>query len=201
MAITLFHAPNTRSSTVLALLEELGAPFALRLLDLQAGEGRSPEFLAVNPLGKVPTLLDGDTPVTEQVAICLHLADRFPQAGLAPAPDDPLRGRYLRWLVFYAASFEPAVIDRATQRDPAPQRMSPYGTYDAVMDAVAGMLTPGPYVLGERYSAADVVWGSALAWTLRFGIVPALPIFQDYAGRITARPAFQRARARDAAAG
>ena len=198
MGITLFHAPNTRSSGVLTLLEELGAPFDLRVLDMKGGENRQPAYLAVNPMGKVPAVLDGDKLVTEQVAIYLHLADRFPAAGLAPAVDDPDRGRYLRWMVFYAASFEPAVVDRALQRPDPPLAMSPYGTYEAVMAAVQGMLSPGPFVLGERFSAADVLWGSALAWTMMFGIVPKLPEFVAYAEQVTARPAFAKVRARDA---
>lgn len=198
MTVTLFHAPNTRSTGALTLLEELGAPYELRVLDMKGGENRRPEFLAVNPMGKVPALLDGGTLVTEQVAIYLHLADRFPAAGLAPATSDPQRGRYLRWLVFYAASFEPAVVDRALQRGDAPLAMSPYGTYDAVIEAVRGMLAPGPFVLGDTFSAADVLWGSALAWTMMFGIVPKLAEFTAYAERVTTRPAFERVRARDA---
>ena len=198
--IALYHAPNTRSSGALTLLEELGAPYELRALDMKGGENRLPAFLAVNPLGKVPAVLDGDTLVTEQVAIFIHLADRFPAAGLAPPLEDPQRGRYLRWLAFYAASFEPAVVDHAQKRDPAPQAMSPYGSYDAVMEAVRDhMLSPGPYVLGERFSAADVLWGSALSWTMMFGVVPQWPEFTAYARRVTARPAFARVRERDAA--
>lgn len=198
MTVTLFHAPNTRSTGALTLLEELGAPYELRVLDMKGGENRRPEFLAVNPMGKVPALLDSGTLVTEQVAIYLHLADRFPAAGLAPATSDPQRGRYLRWMVFYAASFEPAVVDRALQRGDAPLAMSPYGTYDAVIEAVRGMLAPGPFVLGDTFSAADVLWGSALAWTMMFGIVPKLAEFTAYAERVTTRPAFERVRARDA---
>jgi len=118
--ITFFHSPHTRSSSTAILLDELGAPHELRVLNMKAGEQRQPAYLAVNPLGKVPAILDGDTVVTEQVAIFIHLADRFPEAKLAPALDDPLRGAYLRWLVYYAACFEPALMDRGMQREPAP---------------------------------------------------------------------------------
>src|SRR5208337_2478729 len=115
--ITLYHSPNTRSSGILLLLEELGAPYELKLLNLKAGEQRQQPYLAVNPMGKVPAIEHNGAIVTEQVAILIYLADLFPEAGLAPAFDDPLRGPYLRWLVSYAACFEPAVVDRALQRE------------------------------------------------------------------------------------
>jgi glutathione S-transferase len=117
--LTFFHAPNSRSSGVLALLEEIGAEYELRVLNLKAGEQRAPAYLAVNPMGKVPALLHGDALITEQVAVYLYLADLYPDGGLAPRFDDPLRGPYLRWLAFYGSCFEPAVIDRAMKRDPA----------------------------------------------------------------------------------
>lgn len=198
--VTLFHAPRTRSSGVLTLLEELGAPYTLHVLDREREEHLAPAFRAVNPMGKVPALRDASgAVVTEQVAICLHLADLFPDAGLAPPPGDALRGPYLRWMVFHAACFEPALVDRALGREPGRRAMSPYGEYDTVIDAIADALAPGPYLLGDRFSAADVLWGSALGWTMQFGIVEKRPVFVDYAGRIAARPAAMRARAKDAA--
>ncbi len=116
--ITLYHAPNTRSSSTLLLLEELGAPYELKLLNFKAGEQRQPAYLAINPMGKVPAIEHNGAVVTEQVAILIYLADLFPEAGLAPALADPLRGPYLRWLVFYAACFEPAIVDKALNREP-----------------------------------------------------------------------------------
>lgn len=110
--ITLYHAPQTRSSGVRVLLEELAAPHTLEVIDLKAGQARDPAYLALNPLGKVPALRDGTAVVTEQAAIYLHLADLFPHSGLAPPIGDPLRGSYLRWMVFYGSSFEPAIVDR-----------------------------------------------------------------------------------------
>src|SRR5580698_4431329 len=104
--IILYHAPQTRSTGALILLEELGAPYALHVLNMKAGEQRQPAYLAINPMGKVPAVRDGDAVVTEQVAIFIHLADRFPEKQLAPAIGDPLRGPYLRWLAFYGSSFE-----------------------------------------------------------------------------------------------
>ena len=198
--VTLFHAPHTRSSGVLFLLEELGAPYRLQVLDQKAGEHRQPAFLAINPMGKVPALRDATgAVVTEQVAIMLHLADLFPAAGLAPPVGDPLRGPYLRWMVFYAATFEPAVVDRAAGREPAQRTMSPYGEFGTVLDTLVAALTPGPYLLGGRFSAADVLWGMALSWTTQFKLVPERPEIMDYIGRIWSRPALQRARERDAA--
>ncbi len=197
--LTLYHSPNTRSSGVLLLLEELGAPYELRVLNMKAGEQRQPAYLAVNPMGKVPALEHGDALITEQVAIFLYLADLFPEAGLAPPIGDPLRGPYLRWLVFYAACFEPAVIDRATKRDPAPLPMSPYGDYDTMLGTLVAQLGKGPYILGERFSAADVLWGTALTWTTMFKLVPELPQIVGYLARLAERPAAARAKAKDAA--
>lgn len=197
--VTLYHAPHTRSSGVLFLLEELGAPYRLHVLDQKAGAHRAADYLAVNPMGKVPALRDATgAVVTEQVAIMLHLADLFPAAGLAPPVGDALRGPYLRWMVFYAAAFEPAVVDRASGHEPVRRAMSPYGEYDTVMDAVSAALTPGPYLLGERFSAADVLWGTALGWTTSFKVVPERPEFMDYIRRVGGRPAALRARAQDA---
>jgi len=195
--ITFYYSPHTRASSTLALFEELGAPHALRVLNMKAGEQRLPAFLAVNPLGKVPAIVDGDTVVTEQVAIFIHLADLFPQAGLAPAPGDAQRGAYLRWLVYYAACFEPALCDRALQRDPGPHMSSPYGNFDAMLDVITTQLARGPYLLGDRFSAADILWGTALDWSMAFAGVPRLPALVTYVERIGARPAVRRAAERD----
>jgi glutathione S-transferase len=196
--ITLHHAPNTRSTGALILLEELGAPFELHLLNMKAGEQREPAYLAINPMGKVPAVTHGDALVTEQVAVFLYLADLFPQAGLAPAIGDPLRGPYLRWMAFYGSCFEPALIDRAQKREPASPSMSPYSDYDTMLKTLTDQLGKGPYLLGERFSAADVLWGTALSWTVKFGLVPELPVIKAYMDRVNTRPAVLRARARDA---
>ena len=196
--VTLYHSPNTRSTGALILLEELGAPYDLHVLNMKTGEQRQPAYLAVNPMGKVPALKHGEAIVTEQVAVYLYLADLFPEAGLAPPIGDRLRGPYLRWMVFYAACFEPAVVDRAAKHEPAPQAMSPYGDYDTMLGAVTAQLANGPYLLGERFSAADVLWGTALGWTTMFKLVPELPAIMAYVQRIGARPAAARVRAKDA---
>jgi glutathione S-transferase len=196
--VTLFHSPNTRSSGALVLLEELGADYELRVLDIKSSEQRGVDYLAINPMGKVPALKHGDAIVTEQVAIYLYLADLYPEAGLAPPIGDPLRGPYLRWMAFYGSSFEPAVVDRALKREPPPRSTSPYGDYDTTLKTLTDQLAPGPYLLGNRVTAADVLWGTALTWTTGFKLVPALPVIQAYIDRMNARPAVARVKARDA---
>jgi glutathione S-transferase len=196
--IVFFHSPNTRSSIALTLLEELGAPYELKVINMKAGEQRQPAYLAVNPMGKVPAVQHGDALITEQVAIFLYLADLFPTAGLAPPLGDPLRGPYLRWMVFYAACFEPAVGDRAMKREPGPQSMLAYGDFDTMLNTVAGQLAEGPYLLGKRFTAADILWGSGLSWTTMFGLIPERPAIKAYIERFNARPAVARVKALDA---
>ncbi|MGJ5206202.1 glutathione S-transferase family protein [Bradyrhizobium sp. HKCCYLR20261] len=195
--ITLYYSPQTRAAGARILLEELGAPYHLHVLNMKAGEQRKPEFLAINPLGKVPTVGHRGQIVTEQVAIFIYLADLFPQAGLTPALDDPLRGPYLRWIAYYGSSFEPAVIDHFMKREPAPVTQSPYADYETMLSALEAQLAKGPYLFGERMTAADILWGVAFNWTMMFGIVPRKDVFVRYAERITQRPAFQRVTASD----
>lgn len=199
MSIILYHASPSRSSGTLTLLEELGLPYEIRLLDLKAGDNHKPEFLAINPLGKVPAILHDGALITEQVAITIYLADIAADAGLGPSLHDPLRGPYLRWIAFYGSSYEPAVIDRALKRDSGGQAMSPYGTYEAVISALNAQLAKGPYLLGERFTAADVLWGVALDWTTSFGLVERTPVLGAYLDRVTTRPAFLRAKQKDEA--
>jgi glutathione S-transferase len=196
--VTFFHALNSRSVVARILLEELGADYEVHLLDLQAGTQREPAYLAVNPMGKVPAIRHGDAVVTEQGAVYLYLAELYPEAGLAPPVGDPLRGRFLRWLFFYGSCFEPAVVDRSMQREPAPMATSPYGDFDTTLGTLTAQLRAGPWLLGERFSAADVLWAGALQWTTMFKLVPELPEITAYIARFVARPAVARARAKDA---
>lgn len=195
--VTLYYSPQSRATGTRVLLEELGAPYDLHVLNMKAGEQRRPAYLAINPLGKVPAIRHGDALVTEQVAISIYLADLFPEAGLTPALNDPLRGPYLRWIAYYGSSFEPALIDKFMQREPAPITQSPYADYDTMLGALETQLAKGPYLLGERMTAADVLWGVAFTWTMMFGIVPRKDVFVRYAERIAARPAYQRINAED----
>ena len=197
--ITLFHAPQTRSTGTLVLLEELGAPYALHILNMKAGEQRQPAYLAINKLGKVPAIHHRGGLVTEQVAIFIYLADLFPNAGLAPSLDSPLRGPYLRWLVFYAACYEPGLVDTAMKREPAPLAMSPYGSFAAVLDTLMSQLSSTPYLLGEKISAADILWGQALRWGLMFKMLPDHDVLTKYVDAITQRPAALKVEAMDAA--
>ena len=191
--VTLHHSPNTRSTGALILLEELGADYELNVLNMKTGEQRQAAYLAVNPMGKVPAVEHAGALVTEQGAVFLYLADLYPEAGLAPPIGDPLRG-----MVYYGSSFEPAVIDRALKREPAPASTNPYGDYDTMLATLTDQLAKGPYLLGETFSAADVLWGTALGWTTRFKLVPETPVILDYIARVGARPAVARARAKDA---
>ncbi|MGA3302775.1 MAG: glutathione S-transferase family protein [Methylovirgula sp.] len=196
--ISLYHAPNSRSSATLLLLQELGLPYDLHVLNMKAGEQRQPPYLAINPMGKVPAIKHGDAIITEQVAIFIYLADLVPEAALAPVIGDPQRGPYLRWLVFYGSSFEPAVVDRSLQREPGRPAMMPYGDFDTMFSTLVKQLEGGPYMLGEIFSAADLLWGTALNWMTQWKLIPMPTVITDYVARITSRPLFAEVKARDA---
>ena len=196
--LTLYHATPSRSSIVRWMLEEIGEPYDLHLLSLKAGENREPAYLAINPMGKVPALRHGDVVITESAAICLYLADTFPQAGLTAPVGDPRRGPFLKWLFFGPSCLEPAITDRAFKRVEEPPRGAlGYGDYDTTMDVVARAVEPGPYLLGDKFSAADVVIGSTLRWGMMFKLIPERPEFVAYTGRLAQRPALQRAQEKD----
>ena len=195
--LVFYHSPNTRSSATAVLLEELGAPYSLAVLDNKRRQQRQPAYLAINPMGKVPAIVHRGELVTETVAIFIYLADAYPAAKLAPAIGDELRGPYLRWLAFYAACFEPAVVDRALKREPGPEGVVPYGDWDTMLATLKSQLQRGPYLLADRYTAADVLWATGLAWTMMFEIVPKDPLLTDYVERIKKRPAFVKAKALD----
>jgi len=196
--LTLYHAAPSRSSIVRWMLEELGEPYELHVLSLAKGEQLQPNHLAVNPMGKVPALKHGDAVVTEAAAICTYLADEFPQARLNIPVGAPRRGPYLKWLFFGPSCIEPAMTDRAFPRQEQPRRgMLGYGDFDTVMDVVAKAVEPGPYLMGEQFTAADVIVGSTLRWGLMFGLLPKRPEFIAYVGRLEQRPALQRAVAAD----
>lgn len=195
--ITFYHSPNSRSAGVLVLLEELNADYETFALNLKAGEQRQAGYLAINPMGKVPAIKHGDAVVTEQAAVYQYLAELYPEAGLAPPIGSPLRGPFLRWLAFYGSSFEPALVDRSQKREPTPPSTCPYGDFDTMFKTLTDQLAKGPYILGEQFSAADVLWANALRWTTMFQLVPATPVIQAYIDRVTSRPAAARAAAKD----
>ncbi|MBX2801513.1 MAG: glutathione S-transferase family protein [Myxococcales bacterium] len=189
--LVLYTHPFSRARIAHWALEETGQTWQARLVPL--GEHRTPDFLALNPMGKIPTLVHGDVVVTEAPAICAYLADAFPEAGLAPAPAD--RGAYYRWLFFAAACIEHAMFDKENDQLRDKQRGAiGYGTFEQVVDTIEAAITPGPWVLGERFSAADVYLGSQLEWGTR--LMPHIerrPAFDAYLARCTAREAYQRA--------
>ncbi|WP_373989809.1 glutathione S-transferase family protein [Duganella sp. BuS-21] len=187
--LTLYYCPHSRATGVLTLLEELHAPYELHVLNMKKGETRASEYLAINPMGKVPAIRHGDAVVTEQVAIYLYLADLFPEAKLAPALGDPLRGPYLRWMAFYGSCFEPAIVDQWMKNKPADKTACHYGDFDTMFSTLVEQLSKGPYLLGEQFSALDVLWGTAFGWMLMFGIIPKLPIIEQYVERFNSRPA------------
>jgi glutathione S-transferase len=191
--ITLYTNPFSRGRIAHWMLEEVGVPYRVELLDFEHKEHKRPEYLALNPMGKVPTLVHEGTVVTEAAAICAYLADAFPAAGLAPALDDRARGPYLRALFFAAGCIEPALSDKMLNR-PVPDRPSAigYGTYEDVLATIEKLITPGPFVLGERFSAADVYLGSEIGWGMLTKSLEARPAFGAYVSRQARRPAFER---------
>ena len=196
--LTLYHASPSRSSIVRWMLEEVGEPYDIHLLRLMEGDQSKPDYLAINPMGKVPALKHGDVVITEAAAICTYLADAFPKANLCVPIGDPRRGVYLKWLFFGPGCVEPAIADRAFPRAEPPRRSAlGYGDFDTVMDVLARAATKGPYLMGEQFTAADVVIGATLRWGMMFNLLPKRKEFVDYVDRLQRRPALQRVTALD----
>ena len=196
--MTLYHAAPSRSAIVHWMLEEVGEAYDIHLLSLKNGENRAAEYLAVNPMGKVPALQHGDSVVTEAAAICAYLADEFPQKKLNIPVGDPRRGVYLKWMFFGPSCVEPAIMDRAFPRkDAAPVGALGYGTFETVMEYLAASVSKGRYLMGEQFTAADVVIGSGIRWGMSFKMIPERREFTDYAARLAERPALMRAEAKD----
>lgn len=195
----LHWAPHTRSFRTLWLLEEAGCAYERVLVDIRKGDQAKPEFRAVNPMMKVPALTDGAAMMAESGAICAYVAERVPEANLAPALGDPARGRYLHWLFFAAGCIEPAFAQKVSKFEISPSTAG-WGSFERVIDVLAEALAPRPWILGERFSAADVIIGTDLNYGINvFKIVEPRPEFSAYIARCTARPAFQRAVAIDSA--
>jgi glutathione S-transferase len=191
--IIFYYNPQSRARTVHWMLEEVGAPYRTELIRFDKNEHKKPEFLRLNPMGKLPTIVHRGVVITESAAICTYLADAFPQAKLAPALDDPRRGTYLRWIFFGAACVEPALVDKGFQRTPVDRPAGiGYGTYEDTLDTLAKALLPGPHVLGEQFSTADVWLASLIGWGLMSKSLEPRPTFTSYLERLAKRPAFQR---------
>src|SRR5579863_202824 len=167
--VVFYTNPMSRGRIVRWMLEEVGQPYKTEVLDFATGL-KGAAYLAINPMGKVPAIRHRDVIVTETAAICAYLADAFPEARLAPAPGDPLRGTYYRWLFFAAGPIEAAVTNKALgfETPQGRERMTGWGTYAAVMDAMEWAVSRAPYVAGEHFSAADVYFGSQIGFGLRF---------------------------------
>src|ERR1700760_4827054 len=189
----LYWAPRTRSFTGLWLMEETGQPYQRVLTDVSAGAQKTPDYLAINPMGKVPALKDGEATLAEAAAICAYVAERCPDAKLAPPVGDPLRAKYLYWLFFAPGCIEPAMVQIATKLE-MNSFAAGWGEATRVFDVLDAAVATGPWILGENFSAADIPIGSALNFSVRlFKMVPSRPSFDAYIARCIARPAFQRA--------
>jgi glutathione S-transferase len=196
--LVLYTNPMSRGRTIRWVLEEIGQPYRTELLDY-GSTIKGGDYLAINPMGKVPALKYGDTVVTEAAAILTYLADAFPQAGLAPAPGSIERGAYYRWIFFASGPLESAMIARAFGFDAQgeQQRTAGWGNYDLAMDTVEAAVTGREFITGDRFSAADVYMSATLGWGLQTGGVPQRTAFTDYVAIHASRPAALRAREMD----
>ncbi|MGE0739761.1 MAG: glutathione S-transferase family protein [Hyphomonadaceae bacterium] len=193
--LTFYTNPMSRGRIARWMLEEVGQPYETVVLDYGTSM-KAPEYLAINPMGKVPAIKHGDTVVTECAAVCAYLADAFPRSHLAPAPGDKLRGPYYRWLFYAAGPFEAMVGVKALGVDPPAEKrgMLGFGTADDVINTLDQQLSKSPYLLGEHFSAADVYLGAQIGWALQFGTIEKRSVFGEYFARLAQRPAAVRAR-------
>jgi glutathione S-transferase len=196
--LTLYTNPMSRGRIARWMLEEVGEAYETVILDYGPAM-KSPEYLAINPMGKVPAIRYGDMIVTEGAAICAFLADMFPDRGLAPPPGNPKRGTYYRWLFFAAGPVESAVTSKSLGllAPPDKKAMAGYGTFEETIDCLESAIRTGPYICGEQFTAADVYVGAQIGWGMMFGSIDKRPTFEEYVARIQSRPAAIRARELD----
>ncbi|HET9121919.1 MAG TPA: glutathione S-transferase family protein [Acidiferrobacteraceae bacterium] len=197
--LTLYTNPQSRGRIARWMLEEVGAPYHSEILDYGAPL-KTAAYRALNPLGKVPTLVAGTVVITETAAICAYLADAYPAAALAPPPQDPLRGPYYRWLFFAAGPLEAALTHATLGVVVPPEQASMVGygrSLAAVLDVLEAAVSGKQWLVGERFSAADVYVGAQLGFGMRFGTIERRPAFVEYWHRLRSRPAAQRAQAQD----
>lgn len=194
MAITLYHHPYSRAATVVWMLEELGQPYSLEYVDLRAGAQKEEPHLHRNRMGKLPVLVDDGTPISETAAIGLYLADRYAPGTLAPALDDPARGAYLRWAFYGPSVVEPGCTAHNANWETRPSAVG-WGRYEDMLATLEEGLQPGPWLLGDRFTMADLLLGATVRWMLMFKMLDSRPAFEAYKERLEARPAFQRAAA------
>ena len=196
--IDFYTNPMSRGQIARWALHEASAEYEQHLLNYE-GAMKTPEFLAINPMGKVPAIVHNGKIVTECAAICAYLADAFPEAGLQPTADE--RADYYRWIFFAAGPVEAAVTNHAMGFDPAPEKemMFGYGSYDRTVNALEGAVTGRDFICGSRFTAADIYVGSHADWGIQFGSIPERPAILAYAQRLRERPAYKAAKAIDAA--
>jgi glutathione S-transferase len=198
MSIVVYHHPFTRAANVVWMLEEVGVPYELRFVDIMQGAHKAPELLALNPMGKLPIITDGDVVVTESAAIGLYLADRYSAGKLAPLLDDPSRGAYLRWSLFAPSVIEPGSLARTASWTFKPSQAG-WGEYEAMLAAIEAAIGDRQFLLGDRFSMADVIFGGTVRFMLQFKMLEPRPVFVKYAERLDARPALKKATERNAA--
>lgn len=193
--LVFYTNPMSRGRIIRWMLEEVGQPYETKILAWETGAAKSPEYLAINPMGKVPAIVHSGVVVTECAAICAYLADAFPQANLAPAPGSKDRGSYYRWLFFGAGPIEQMASFAALKLEvPEDQRMMVgFGCAADVLKTLEGALKDREFLAGDSFTAADLYIASHLGWGMGFGTIEKRPVFEDYVARLTARPAAVRA--------
>jgi len=196
--IVLYHHPYSRAAGVVWALEEVGVPYRLKFVDLMKGEQKKPDVLALNPMGKLPILIDGDQVVTESAAIALYLAERYAAGKLAPPLDDPRRGTYLRWILFSPSVIEPGASAKSSNWELRESAVG-WGNFDAMMTTIHSAIEGKQFLLGDMFSMADVVFGGTLRFMTRFHMIDSTPQLAAYIERLDARPAYQRSEERNAA--
>jgi glutathione S-transferase len=196
MSIVLYHHPFSRAAGVVWQLEELGQPYELHFVDIMKGEHKKPELVAMNGMGKLPVLKDGDAVVSESAAIGLYLADKYSLGNLAPKLDDPARGQYLRWSFFAPSVIEPALMCRQNKWEFREQQAG-WGNYDAMIATMEKAITGHDWLLGNRFTMADVIFGGNVRFMTMFKMLEPKPAFAAYIERLNARPALQRADAKN----
>ncbi|TAK99678.1 MAG: glutathione S-transferase family protein [Rhodospirillaceae bacterium] len=195
--ITLFHSPRSRSSRIIWLLEELAAPYEIKQVNIRRGDGSGALDTAdPHPHGKVPAIIHDGALIFESAAIAAYLTDAFPKNGIGPIVGDKTRGPYLTWLAYYAGVMEPAFMSKFMKLDP-PRGSAGWVVMEEAMAYVAATLEAGPYLLGEKFSAADVLFGSTFALFLGQPFLPKTPVLEAYVKRCVERPAYIRATAKD----
>lgn len=192
MKLTLYYAPRTRSFAALWMLEELGQKYQLKSFDIESGRHKKPDYLALNPMGKVPLVLNDDVPVSELGAIAIYLSDAYPKAQLCPTMEEPLRSDYLRWIFFSSAIMEPAFVQKMYKWD-IPAKSIAWGSFDQMLDVVTKAVSESKWLVGDSFSSADILVGSTLRFGQMLGVIPKKGAVQEYISRLKKREAFIRA--------